>query len=99
LTHHSQRGIIKRIAACDTATQGGDEVTTLLPYLPPFSAAGPVAWQLVATVPLTVVWAVVGVVVASMVGQTKAQNMAHINDDHDPGWPSPIPPRRRRRRA
>jgi hypothetical protein len=45
-----------------------------------------VAWQLVATVPLTVVWAVIGVVVAGMVGQTKAQNMAHINDDHDPGW-------------
>jgi hypothetical protein len=45
-----------------------------------------VAWQLVATVPLTVVWAVIGIVVAHRVSQTKAQNVARINDDHDPGW-------------
>lgn len=60
-------------------------VAPLLPFLPQFSAAGPVAWQLVATVPLTVLWAVIGLVMAGRVGQTKAENMAHINDDHEPG--------------
>jgi len=61
-------------------------VAPLLPLLPQFSAAGPVAWQLVATVPLTVVWAMIGVVMAGRVGRTRAEDMARMSEDHDPGW-------------
>jgi amino acid transporter len=53
-------------------------VAPVLPYFPAFSAAGPVAWQLVATVPLTVAWAIVGAILARTMNQKKAAQVAML---------------------
>ena len=58
-------------------------VAPLLPYLPAFSAAGPVAWQLVATVPLTVAWAVVGAILARTMSKKKAAEVAMLGVEND----------------
>jgi amino acid transporter len=55
----------------------------LLPLLPQFSAAGPVAWQLVATVPLTFLWAIIGIVVAVTMSRERADRAAHLGVDHE----------------
>jgi amino acid transporter len=55
----------------------------VLPYLPQFAAAGPVAWQLVLTVPLTLVWAVIGIVVAVTMNKERADRATHLGTDQD----------------
>jgi amino acid transporter len=56
----------------------------LLPLLPQFKSAGPIAWQIVATVPLTALWVVIGVVMARRMRGEKAERVARIGDDHVP---------------
>jgi amino acid transporter len=63
-------------------------VAPVLPYLPAFSAAGPVAWQLVATVPLTIIWAIVGAVVAHTMSQRKAAEVAMLGAEPDVAAPA-----------
>src|SRR5262249_19214507 len=58
-------------------------VAPLLPFLPQFSAAGPVAWQIIATVPLTALWAVIGIVLASRASGSTVENMTHPGEDQD----------------
>lgn len=55
----------------------------VLPYLPQFSKAGPVAWQLVATVPLTFVWAIIGIVLALTMNRDRATRATALGADHD----------------
>lgn len=55
----------------------------VLPYLPQFSAAGPVAWQLVATVPLTFLWAIIGIVVSLTMSRERAERATHLGADQD----------------
>src|SRR5438093_12456562 len=55
----------------------------VLPFLPQFSKAGPVAWQLVATVPLTFIWAIAGVVVAMTMSKSRAERAARLGADQD----------------
>ena len=58
-------------------------VSPLLPYLPQFKAAGPVAVQVVATVPLVAVWSAVGVVWARRMRREKAAAVASLGRDFD----------------
>ena len=55
----------------------------VLPYLPQFAAAGPVAWQLVLTVPLTFIWAIIGIVVAVTMSRERAVRASHLGADQD----------------
>src|SRR3984893_4619643 len=55
----------------------------VLPYLPQFAAAGPVAWQLVLTVPLTFIWAIMGIVVAVTMSRERAVRASHLGADQD----------------
>jgi amino acid transporter len=55
----------------------------VLPYLPQFAAAGPVPWQLVATVPLTFLWAIIGIILARTMSQSRAERAAHLGVDQD----------------
>jgi amino acid transporter len=55
----------------------------VLPFLPQFSAAGPVAWQLVATVPLTFAWAILGIIVANTMSKDRAERATHLGTDQD----------------
>jgi amino acid transporter len=48
----------------------------LLPYLPRFAAAGPVSSQIIATVPLTVFWALIGVVAVVIMARRKPDKVA-----------------------
>ena len=50
---------------------------------PQFAAAGPVPWQLVATVPLTILWAVIGIFVARTMSKDRAERATHLGVDHD----------------
>jgi len=61
----------------------------VLPFLPQFSKAGPVAWQLVATVPLTFIWAIAGVIVAMTMSKSRAERAARLGADHDLVAPHP----------
>jgi amino acid transporter len=62
----------------------------VLPLLPTFAAAGPVPWQLIATVPLTLGWAIAGLLLALTMRQHRAEQAALLGVDHDlgshPGW-------------
>jgi amino acid transporter len=58
-------------------------VSPLLPYLPQFKAAGPVAVQVVATVPLVAAWSAVGVVWARRMRREKAAAVASLGQDYD----------------
>jgi amino acid transporter len=58
-------------------------VAPLLPFLPQFSAAGPVAWQIIATVPLTIIWALIGIYLASRASGATVENMTHLGEDQD----------------
>ena len=55
----------------------------VLPFLPQFAAAGPVPWQIVATVPLTFLWALIGVVLARTMSKSRAERAAHLGADQD----------------
>jgi amino acid transporter len=55
----------------------------VLPFLPQFHAAGPVAWQLVATVPLTFIWAVIGIVIALTMNRQRAARALALGQDQD----------------
>ncbi len=58
-------------------------VAPLLPLLPQFAAAGAPPWQIIATVPLTALWAIIGIVLASRASGTTVENMARIGEDQD----------------
>lgn len=51
-------------------------VSPLLPYLPQFKAAGPVSDQLVATVPLTALWAIAGAIAVAVMARRKPEKVA-----------------------
>jgi amino acid transporter len=55
----------------------------LLPFLPAFKAAGPVSPQLVATVPLTVLWAIFGIVLAVAMNKQRVKRAALLGMDED----------------
>jgi amino acid transporter len=64
-------------------------VAPVLPLLPQFTAAGPVAWQLIATVPLTLVWLVIGIVLSATMRSRRVEQAALLGADHladHPGW-------------
>lgn len=66
-------------------------VAPVLPLTPPFAAAGPVAWQLVATVPLTLVWLVLGIVLSATMRERRIQQASILGADQEhladhPGW-------------
>lgn len=68
----------------------------VLPFLPQFAAAGPVPWQLVATVPITFVWAIIGIVIANTMGKDRAERAVHLGADADaaaghPGFAQTMP--------
>ncbi len=55
----------------------------VLPFLPQFRSAGPVAWQLVLTVPLTLVWAAIGIVVALTMSRQRVDRALRLGEDQD----------------
>jgi hypothetical protein len=55
----------------------------VLPFLPKFSGAGPVAWQLVATVPLTLIWAAIGIVLALTMNRQRVDRALRLGEDQD----------------
>jgi amino acid transporter len=59
-------------------------VAPLLPLLPQFKSAGPIPWQIAATVPLTLIWMAAGVYLARRMQSERADKLAHISDDHVP---------------
>lgn len=65
-------------------------VAPVLPLTPAFAAAGPVPWQLIATVPITLVWLVIGIVVAATMRKRQIEQAALLGIDHElgahPGW-------------
>lgn len=65
-------------------------ISPLLPYLPQFKAAGPVAIQVVATVPLVVLWSAVGVVWARRMRREKAVAVATLGRDYDAPIAAPM---------
>lgn len=66
-------------------------VSPLLPFLPVFKAAGPVSPQLIATVPLTVVWAIIGIVLAVSMRKQRVQRAALLGVDEDDITPAAAP--------
>jgi amino acid transporter len=58
-------------------------VSPLLPFLPVFKAAGPVSPQLIATVPLTVIWAIIGIVLALTMRKKRVQQASLLGVDGD----------------
>jgi amino acid transporter len=57
----------------------------LLPaFWGPLSPNAAPGWQIVSTVPLTALWAVIGIVIAWRMSPARAAQVAHIGDDHDP---------------
>lgn len=59
-------------------------VAPLLPLLPQFKSAGPIATQIVATVPLTVAWVLIGLFMARSMRGERAERVARIGEDHVP---------------
>lgn len=57
-------------------------VAPVLPYRPQFSSGGPVAWQRVATVRLTLIWAAIDVVPALTMNRRRDRAL-RLREDQD----------------